>query len=947
MISIKNINNTFVKIVRVISPVILVISFFSCSFAQETTTQNLYLSGTDNEITKTWEFFCTSGRNSGYWTTIEVPSHWEQQGFGDYDYGRDYMTYGKKYKFTNEQGLYKYKFNIPENWSNREINIVFEGSMTDTEVKINGKSAGETHQGSFYQFKYNITDLLNFNSENLLEVTVSKESTNNSVNAAERRADYWIFGGIFRPVFLESFPKEHIERIAIDAKANGLFNLDVYTKNISSTKSVRVTLFNAENEEHEVIEKKIKGKDSKISLNSEIANIQPWSQELPVLYKLKVELLNGDKVIHSVSDKFGFRTIEIRKGNGIYVNGTKIKMKGINRHAFWPETGRCLNDKINLNDVKLIKEMNMNAVRCSHYPPDKIFLDYCDSLGIYVIDELAGWQNAYDTKSGEKLVRELVVRDVNHPSIIFWSNGNEGGHNFDLDDDYGLYDPSNRPVIHAHHRPGNDFNGIDCNHYENYYSCKNILKGPNIYMPTEFLHGQDDGGMAAGLYDFWELFWKEDLSGGGFLWTLLDEGLVRTDLNGYIDVNRVNAPDGVLGPHREKEGSFYAMREIFSPIKIKMKELPSNFSGNIAIENRFHFINLNQCKFVWQLVNFKSPVERSVGYTVQTESEALAPNIMPSDSGILSLKLPEEWTKTDALLLKAFHPNGDEVMEWSWQIKSNKELTNSIVTWEEGEVDVQESDKSIELSAGDITVILDKKTGRISELKNKQSQPLSFTNGPIVVGGESHFVSLNHFKTEDGYTVEAKYDGALKYLKWTMNASGWISLEYEYSLENEHPFYGITFDYPESNIIGVKWLGNGPYRVWKNRMQGGNLNVYQAMYNNTFTGSSPWIYPEFKGYYSNIAWIEFNTVDGKFLVASEEKDLFVRLFEFYSISGPKNLPELPKGDISFLDGIPPTGTKLWTRISANASKLGPNSDLNSMKKPVKRTLYFYFGLPEK
>src|SRR5690606_25465546 len=109
---------------------------------------------------------------------------------------------------------------------------------------------------------------------------------------------------------------------------------------------------------------------------------------------------------------------------------------------------------------------------------------------------------------------------------------------------------------------------IDCNHYEDYYSTQNILKGPNIYLTTEFLHSQDDGGAAAGLQDIWELHWNAKLGAGGFLWALVDEGLVRTDFNNRLDVNGVNAPDGIVGPYREKEGSYFAIKEIFSPVKM-------------------------------------------------------------------------------------------------------------------------------------------------------------------------------------------------------------------------------------------------------------------------------------------------------------------------------------------------------------------------------------------
>lgn len=935
------------ELIKGIVPVILFFIFSGCAIANHPETQVLYLSGKDFQNTKTWEFFCTKGRKSGHWTTIEVPSHWEQQGFGNYDYGRDYMTYGKKYEFTDERGLYKYKFSIPADWENRQIDIVFEGSMTDTEVKVNGQLAGEIHKGSFYRFKYNITELLKYDTENLLEVTVSKRSSNHSVNAAERKADYWIFGGIYRPVYLESMPKEHIKWAAIDAKANGSFSIDIYGENISKAKDIRTKIYDINGKELATVEGKIKSKNKKVNLNTVVEGIIPWNQELPTLYKAKIELLQDNKVVHYITEKFGFRTIEIRKEDGIYVNGSKIKMKGINRHAFWPESGRCLSDELNLKDVQLIKEMNMNAVRCSHYPPDKVFMDYCDSLGLFVIDELAGWQNAYDTITGEKLVKEMVIRDVNHPSIIFWSNGNEGGHNHDLDDDYGKYDLSNRPVIHAHHRPGNDFNGIDCNHYEDYYSCKKLLEGPNIYMPTEFLHGQDDGGMAAGLYDFWELFWKEKLSGGGFLWTFVDEGIVRTDLNGYIDVNRVNAPDGVVGPHREKEGSFYAMREIFSPVKIHMEKLSDNFTGEIEIENRFHFLNLNQCEFTLELVNFPNPTERMHGYIPGETSKIESPDIPPVNTGTLNLNLPQNWKNFDALRIKAFHPSGNEIFEWSWSVKSKSQIVNKIVEWEKGDVTFNEEDDNYELSANGITIIVSKTKGTLEGLKNDSSLPLSFTNGPLSVTSEnSKLVKMKHYKTDDGYCLDYQFDGEIKSLIWTMNSTGWVSLDYEYAPIGEQKFCGITFNYPESRILGVKWLGNGPYRVWKNRMQGGNTNVHESFYNNTHTGSSPWIYPEFKGYYSDISWIEFNTVEGKFLVVANEDNLFVRLFEFYSISGPKNLPELPAGDITFLDAIPPTGTKLWIKISSNTKKLGPNSELSLIDKPIKRRLYFYFGLPE-
>ncbi|HEY4789323.1 MAG TPA: glycoside hydrolase family 2 TIM barrel-domain containing protein [Bacteroidales bacterium] len=917
-------------------------------FAQSFEKQIQYLSGIDNNHTVNWNFFCTDGRKSGYWTTIEVPSCWEQQGFGNYEYGRNNFTYGNKYRYASEQGRYNYNFQIPDSWKNKEIYIVFEGSMTDTEVKINGKSAGEKHQGAFYRFKYNITDKLEFGKPNKLEVNVSKLSTDESVNRAERYGDYWNFGGIFRPVFLEAYPKEHVSRIAIFAKADGDFNVDIFPKNLKATREIIAEITDLKGNVVGKCSSSTAPSDSLVTLKCKVNNPLLWTAETPNLYKVTVSLKSGKTELYRTYEKFGFRTIEIRHGDGIYLNNVKIKMKGINRHSFWPETGRTLNREICLKDAKLIKEMNMNAVRCSHYPPDQDFLDICDSLGLYVLDEIAGWQKAYDTPVGKKIVRETVIRDVNHPSVIFWDNGNEGGTNPALDKEFIVYDPSKRAVIHPHHKPGHDFNGIDCNHYEDYYSTSKILQDSLIYMPTEFLHCQDDGGGGASLYDFWELMWNSKRSGGGFLWALLDEGLVRTDQNGFIDTDGVNAPDGVLGPHREKEGSFFAIKQIYSPVHITINELPDTFKGVIPVENRYHFTNLNQCSFYYKLVNFRKPNDFQPGNIIGEEIKVKSPSIQPNQKGELNLNLPVGWQKYDAIVFSALDPFGNELYTWTWRISdNNKYIKNIVLSSNDKPAETSETDTSLTLKANGISVTLGKKDGLIKKLADESSElKLSFKNGPVLCSGTASVSRFKHFRDKDGYVAEITYTGDMKYARWKMYDSGWLSLEYEYSLSGEYQFAGISFNYPEANLTSVKWLGNGPYRVWKNRPWGVTYNVWEKAYNTTETAHYPWFYPEFKGYYSDITWLQLNTGEGRLLVVSAEKNLFVRLFQFYGLSGAKSYPELPIGDISFLDCIPPIGTKMATGVSPNAAKLGPEGELNKLNGSFKHILYFYFGIPD-
>ncbi|MGC5745658.1 glycoside hydrolase family 2 TIM barrel-domain containing protein [Chryseobacterium sp. NFX27] len=907
-----------------------------------------FLSGKDAEQTKEWDFWINGGRKSGSWNKISVPSQWEQQGFGSYNYGRDYVTYGRNFKFNDETGLYKHKFLIPDSWKGRSINIVFEGSMTDTEVKINGKLAGAIHQGAFYEFKYDISDKLNVGKENVLEVKVSKMSADKSVNNAERLADYWVLGGIFRPVYLEAIPKENISLTGIDAKADGTFRSSILLKGIEKVNSLKVELFDSNNILVGESQIKIEKGDTIKQIQFSVKNPKLWTAETPNLYKAKFSLKKNRRNIFQTEEKFGFRTIEIKKGDGIYINGTKIKMKGINRHVWWPETGRAVSKSIDLMDVQLIKEMNMNAVRCSHYPPNKSFLQICDSLGLYVLNELAGWQKKYSTEVGKKLVREMVTRDVNHPSVIFWSNGNEGGHNFDLDAEFAKYDLSNRPVIHAHHKPGNAFNGIDCNHYEDYYSTQKILEGENIYMPTEFLHAQDDGGGGTSLSDYWELHWNSKKGAGGFLWAFADEGLVRTDFNNQIDVNAINAPDGVLGPHREKEGSFYAIREIYSPIKIDLKILPDDFNGIIPVENRYHFTNVKDCRFEWKLVTFKTPFSSQSGFNIIEKGETESPDIKPTEKGNISLNLPAHWKKSEALLLTATDSFGKQIYTWTWKILPNdeisKQFSKSLI--KEFPVSAAENDSLIILKSDEKEFLIGKKDGLLqSVILDKKGKKMTFRNGPVFVNGKTELLSIRSLTEGKNKVVEILYKDGKK-LVWKLNPKGILELNYEYALSGDYPFAGVSFDYPENYVISAKWLGKGPYHVWKNRTQGQTYNVWQSLKNSARTGSSPWIYPEFKGYFDDVSWLQLNTAEGKITIGTKEEKMFVRLFDFYGIYGAEGYPELPTGNISFLDAIPPLGTVLAFNINDKTESLGPESEKNHLNGKFKRTLYFYFGLPD-
>lgn len=925
---------------RIIAILLLTMGLKPVADAQQTILQ--YLSGTDKDHTVLWDFFCTSGMNSGKWTKIAVPSNWEQQGFGGYSYGHDKIK-------TNEQGLYKYHFTALKEWTNKKVFIVFEGSMTDTEVKINGKPAGAIHQGGFYRFKYDITEHIKFGSSNLLEATVSKMSAQASVNKAERNGDFWTLGGIYRPVYLEIVPQTFIDRVAIDAKADGSFSMDVYTVNTGKSNDIeaQVQKLNGENLGNPFYLPVARVQD-KYVLQNQFSNPALWNPEFPNLYQVQVSIKEHGKIIHQLTQKFGFRTAELRVKDGFYVNGTKVIFKGVCRHSEWPETGRALSKDISLLDIGLMKEMNMNAVRMSHYPPDQHFLDMCDSLGLFVLDELTGWQACYDTLAGRPLVKELVVRDVNHPSVVIWDNGNEGGWNRALDNDYALYDPQKRLVIH----PWEKFNGTDTKHYPDYnYVVNSSLYGHDVFFPTEFMHGLYDGGHGAGLDDFWNLILQHPYGAGGFLWSFHDEGIVRKDKKDSIDTDGNHAPDGILGPHREKEASFYTIKEIWSPVYIKQASIMPSFNGKLQVENRYLYTNLSQCSFEWKLAVLPA-INDAATKPVITASGKPSIALAPGEKGWMSLQLPSLWSNNDVLYLTAYDPWQKEIFTWSWALKlpaaialQNMALQNKPAATN-AKIETSEEDSSFVVKLNDIRYYFAASSGCLSKVVNNQSA-ISLSGGPLVAGIKHTLKELKHYQQGDLYIVEPVYEGeSMLRAKWIFAVNKPVKLEYSYAQKGAADFMGISFNYPEEKITGLKWMGRGPYRVWKNRLKGQQFGVWEKKYNNAVTGES-WNYPEFKGYHAEIYWAVIETKESSFKIYNESDGMFLQVLKPLKPAGAVNdntSPPFPDGNIGLMNAIPPMGTKFQA-----ADKLGPQSQKNMQLNyaPVSGSLWFDFSPPRK
>jgi len=895
-------------------------------------TETLFLTGTDADNTVDWDFQVTAGRRAGVWSTIPTPSNWECHGFGSYHYGGDLVP--------AEKGLYRREFTAPASWAGRRIFLVFEAAMTDADVRVNGTSAGPVHQGGFYRFRYDVTALLNLGAPNLLEVTVSKESADNSVNNAERRGDFWNFGGLFRPVSLEAYPAARIDRVAIDARATGTFSAGVTLAGISTASRLSGQLRRLDGTAvGSAFSVAVASGATSATLTTTAAQPLLWTAETPNLYQVELTLVDGGgTTLHSTVQRFGFRTIEVRAGDGVYLNGKRIVLKGANRHTFWPTLGRASSPRLARLDIGLMKEMNMNAVRMSHYPPDAFFLDLCDELGLYVLDELTGWQQHYDEGVGAPLVTALVDRDVNHPSILFWDNGNEGGWNTALDDDFGQRDPQKRAVLH----PWTTFSGVDTSHYQTYSSTASKAAAGTVFMPTEFLHGLYDGGAGAGLNDYWKLMGGGQRSAGGFIWSLVDESVVRDDQGGALDTNGSRVPDGILGPYREKEGSFFTVKDIWSPVQLANPSyyasvFPASFDKTVRLVNRYDFTNLRQCRFTWQLLTFTAP-GAGTGHHVVAQSSLAGPDTAPGGTGTLVLDLPATWTGADALRLNATDASGRVLNTWTWRIRKAADyLARLVPAAGTGQVTATETAVAVTLVAGTTTITIDKSSGRLSGVV-RDGTPMSLANGPAPATGAATFTGLTHFRDGTGWVVQADYTGDLTSVRWRLDANGWLRMEYRYHRTGDNDYLGVNLDYPESKVRGLTWLGDGPYRVYKNRLRGVLTDVWTKAYNNTATGASGFQYPEFKGYHARTCWAVLGTTEGSITMVAAEDELFLRLFTPATGPDAQNaVVAYPAGGISFLDGIAPVGNKFH-----GVSALGPESAPNPGAGDYHRSVYFHF-----
>ncbi len=740
--------------------------------------------------------------NDSQWKTIPVPSNWEMQGYGTPIYvsagypfkidpprvmgqpKADYTAFNER----NPVGSYRYSFDLPLNWTDRRVFIHFAGVQSAFYVWINGKKIGYS-QGSMEPSEFDITDYIE-KGKNQLAVEVYRWSDGSYLEDQ----DMWRTSGIHREVFLYSTSDVRISDFAVrtildkDYKNASLQikpELKSYKGNKLEGWNIKAQLYDAKNnpiftdaltqDALPILNADYKaaimndrapqrGAAKFAWLEANVSDPLKWTAETPHLYTLVLSLVNDkNETVETVRSQVGFRSIEIKEGQ-VLINGKPIRLRGVNRHEHDPSTGRSISYARMKQDIILMKQANINAVRTSHYPNNTQWYELCNEYGMYVMDEadiethgLRGQlasDPAWHAAFMDRAVR-MAERDKNHPSIICWSMGNESGYgpNFaaisawlkDFDPTRFIHyegaqgtptDPKTvdvisrfYPRVQQEYLNPNIGEGEDKERAENarWERLLSIAQNPVDNRPvltSEYAHAM--GNALGNFKEYWDEIYSNKRMLGGFIWDWVDQGLYKTNENGirymayggdFGDKPNLKAFcfNGIVFGERETTPKYFEVKKVYQPILIEPLVLNKN-EASLYVTNRNHHINLNEYKMKWQIITDGDTIQKGV---------------------IANLNLPAGEKRDIQLPIKPIKvkPNSDYFLQVSFHLKENHLWANKgfEIGFEQFDMEIKKSspilrDKTpiskinkyadkIEIQGKNYSAIFDTQNGSLSSLK--------------------------------------------------------------------------------------------------------------------------------------------------------------------------------------------------------------------------------------
>lgn len=570
--------------------------------------------------------FWRVGYNDKGWDDMKVPAVWELNGYGDPIYVN--VGYPWRNQYTNNPphvpteknhvGSYRREFVIPADWNGKDIVAHFGAVSSNMYLWVNGKFVGYS-EDSKLEAEFDLTPYVKPGQKNLIAFQVFRWCDGSYFEDQ----DFFRYTGVARDCYLYARNKKRIDDIRVVPDLDAEYKSGSLTVNLSlkGNAAVSLELLDAANKTVATAEVKGAGKQSSVI---RVDNPNKWTAETPYLYTLRATLKEGNKVIEVVPLKVGFRKIEL-KNSQLLVNGQPVLFKGADRHEMDPDGGYVVSRERMIQDIQIMKKFNLNAVRTCHYPDDSFWYDLCDKYGIYVVAEanLESHGMGYDEATLAKVPsfkkthlernQRNVQRNYNHPSIIFWSLGNEAGYgsNFEAAYDWVKKEDPSRAV--QYERSGYEGKtDIHCPMYLNYKDCIKYCEDDSKTKPLiqcEYAHAM--GNSEGGFKEYWDLVRKYPKYQGGFIWDFVDQSCRWTGKNGKMiyayggDFNRFDASDnnfcdnGLISPDRVPNPHMYEVGYFYQNIWTTAADLKA---GELNVYNENFFRDLSAYALEWEVM---------------------------------------------------------------------------------------------------------------------------------------------------------------------------------------------------------------------------------------------------------------------------------------------------------------------------------------------------------
>lgn len=861
---------------------------------------------------------------TGTWKDIEVPVTFEIQGYSYPIYVNIPYEWTKKPDPPHVPHDYnpvfslKKTFNIPDNWSNREIFVHFGAVKSFFYLWMNGKYIGFSKDAKT-PAEFRITDFLKPGS-NELAVEIYRWSDGSYLECQ----DMWRMSGINRDVFLYSTPKTYISNYEIHSTLDqNKGNCEIAVTLSKPLREIPDTwiecfLYDNENSSTPVTsqsrtiinaEAGINVLTSQLSIN----NVRSWTAETPELYTLVINLKSKDnQLLESVSCKTGFRNVMIKDGQ-LLVNGKPVLLKGVNRHEHDPLTGHVISKERMEQDIRLMKEANINTVRTCHYPDDPYWYDLCDKYGLYVIDEAdveshgmgydpdktlgnnPEWGNAILDR-----VKRVVERDINHPSVIIWSLGNEAGNgiNFVKAYDWVKNRDASRPVQYERTEMGYNTD-IFCPMYWTPWDLKwyGYVKQLRPLIMCEYAHAM--GNSTGNFQDYWDEIEKYPQLQGGCIWDWVDQGLLKKNGEGKEffayggDYGPKDVPsdgnfncNGIVGPDRTPHPGYYEVKKVYQSVKFKALDLNV---PKILIQNKYFFWNLDHTAISWELsedgISIASGTMPSFILEPGKDRELAIPFPPLKKDGTREYFLTVNLALTDNQgLLRKGHVLATEQFALP-PVFSKKRF----VFPEAGKIEMKEDPSNIIFTCENASFEFDKASGVLLSWKyhNKELLKQGFlpdfrrapTDNDIGNGlykrakvwfDASEKRTLVSMKTDVSNAVAAHltviYElpavHSQEIINYSIIHNGGLAVEIKFMVDSlkqpDLPRVGLNL-HLNKDYDKVTWFGRGPYENYVDRKTASFVGRYSISVDNLFT---PYVRPQENGYRTDVRWVAFQDNNG-------------------------------------------------------------------------------------